>query len=916
MKRLFLTAAMAVFTIAVFAQNHSTEPCMADKITADLALSDPAYAQALQQEHDQALSNMANASANGNRVVYTIPIVFHVVYNTVNENVPDSYIYDQLETLNNDFRRRNADTTYPRSLFAHLGEDVEIEFCLAKRDPDNNSVVGITRTATSKVDWNSDTETNRMKQTQFGGKDPWDTENYLNVWIVDLAVNQSSGGTTAGYAYLGNSGIHGSSIDGIVLDYSIGFGPQNRSLTHEVGHYLGLRHTWGNNQSCGSDDGFNDTPDTDGPKFGCNLNSASCGSTDMIENYMDYADCSNMFTGEQVQYMKYVLQNFRSSLLSSDGCNAYPNAGYTTRFTNVCTGSFVAFEDTTFNDPDTWLWSFPGGSPSSSTQQNPVVYYDTPGTYDVTLQVSNQYGLDIDSKTSYLTVGLGGTTLVMEEDFEAPLSGWTILNPDNSITWSSVNVSGNNGNRAMGIGLYNYTGNGQRDAIVTPTIDLSSVTSTNLKLDYAYRQYDQSNNDSLIIYVSTNGGATYPNKLFANGGTDLASNGVIPSIFIPAEEQDWCSSSCLDIDLSAFDGETNVKIKIESYNGYGNNIYVDNLLLTGACTANAVNTQAPVAMFSSSTDAGCGTTEVTFTDESLYGATSWEWIFAGANPPQSSDTNPTVTYFTPGTYDVVLTVHNANGTDTRTITDAITISTELQVNVDSIKPACYGSANGDVMVDVNGGTPNYSYLWSNGSTNAVLTDVEGGDHTVTITDVNGCEATEQAFVYQVQGVQLQYVTTGDVRDSDGLPNGSIDLSIAAGTGVAPYTYQWSTGATSANLSGLEGGEYTVTVTDATGCDDVETITIASFVGIDENSIANRLLSVYPNPVSNVLNIELTDADVRNTVLTIYNITGKLMLQQQVDNKLISTDLSSWSSGAYLIHLTDGNSVTTQRIVKQ
>lgn len=915
MKRLLLTAAIAASVCFVFAQNQNIEPCAADKISAELALNDAAYARALNNDHLQALSNMSTASGSGNRVVYSIPIVFHVVYNTPSENVPDEYIYDQLETLNNDFRRRNGDTTYPRSLFSYLGDDVEIEFCLAKRDPDNNSVIGITRTATTKADWNSDTETNRMKQNQYGGIDPWDPSSYLNVWIVDLAVNQSSGGTTAGYAYLGNSGVHGSSIDGIVLDYSIGFGSQNRSLTHEVGHYLGLKHTWGNSQSCNSDDGFGDTPYTDGPKFGCNLNSATCNSTDMVENYMDYADCSNMFTVEQVQYMRYVLLNFRASLLNSDGCNAYPNAGFTTQFTNVCTGSFVAFEDTTFNDPDTWLWSFPGGSPSSSTQQNPVVYYDTPGTYNVTLQVSNLYGLDIDSKVSYLTVGIGGTTLVMEEDFEDPLTGWAILNPDNSTTWSAVNVSGNTGSRAMGIGLYNYTVVGERDALVTPTIDLSSVTNTNFKLDYAYRQYEASNNDSLIIYLSTNGGATYPNVVFADGGASLASSGVIPSIFTPAEAQDWCSTACLDIDLSAFDGETNVKIKIESYNGYGNNLFVDNLLITGACTANAVNTQAPVALFSSSADAGCGATEISFTDESLYGATSWEWIFAGANPPQSSDTNPTVTYFSPGTYDVTLTVHNANGSSTKVIADAITISTELQLGVDSVKPACFGSANGNVTLALNGGTPSYTYNWSDGSTGAELTAVEGGDYTVTVTDINGCEVSGQVNIYQVQGVQAQYVTSGDVRASDGTPNGSIDLTIASGTGVAPYTYAWSNGATSANLNGLEGGEYTVTVTDASGCQDVETINIVSFVGIDENSIGAKLLNIYPNPVTSTLNIELSDAELNNTVLTIYNMTGELMLKAEVHNKLISTDLSGWSSGTYLIHLTDGNSVVTKRIVK-
>lgn len=923
MSRLFFGIIILLGSICLSAQVY-VSPCLTDEVTARLKAANPGYAHALQHDHDALLQQMQQGgNSGGQRVVYTIPVVFHVLYNNSTQNVPNSAIYAQLETLNKDFRRRNADTSTPRALFNSVGDDVEIEFCLAKRDPLNNSVVGITRKFSNQAEWNPDSETNAMKSATTGGTPAWNTNDYLNVWIVNLS--SSSGGSTAGYAYLGNSGIHGSSIDGIVLDYSIGFGGGSRTLTHEVGHYLGLRHTWGNNASCNSDDGFADTPNSSGPKFGCDLNSASCNSTDMIENYMDYANCSNMFTVQQAQFMRSVLTNFRTSLLSSDGCTAYPNTGFTTQFTNVCTGSTVQFKDTTFNDPATWQWTFPGGTPATSTLQNPAVYYPTPGTYSVTLRTSNAYGLDEEVAANYITVGTGGTSLVMEEDFENGLNGWAIVNPDNSIGWAYSTFSGNGSTQGIGINLFNYSTVGERDAILSPLFDLSTVSSATFELDYAYRQYNATDNDSLIVYVSTDGGATYPNRVYAQGGSQLAVDAPVNNNFVPAESFDWCRTACLSADLSAFAGMANVRLKIESYNDYGNNIYIDNALVFGACLAPVINSNPPQAEFTQSATGGCGLTSIQFTDESLYGATGWQWSFPGGNPPQSAQQNPVVSYAQPGNYTVSLTAFNANGNDGIVKTGVITVVDELLVNTALITSACEGSANGQASVSVNGGAPGYSFLWSNGGTDSLQSGLSGGVQTVTVTDQLGCEQMAQVTITESTAMNLQYDLAADVSSGIGTPTGYVNITVKSGTGTPPYTYTWSTGGTQAALEELVGGEYSVTVEDATGCLAFTTITvpavdtITATTGMLTNETEKIAIRVYPNPAQEVVTLEV-DAPVDASInLQIVDLMGRVVWSNtpSLTPRIMSIDLDEVENGLYLISgVISGNRIQQKLIVNK
>lgn len=254
----------------------------------------------------------------------TIPVVVHVVWNTPSENVPDATIQAMVATMNADFQGTNPDFNSVRPAFTGVRGVPGITFCLATVDPNGNATTGITRTQTSDTWFDPDTETNDMKAPPTG-RSPWDPDSYLNIWICDISSGLGGGLVTTGYAYLPVGGVVGSNIDGLVIDAVYGVGAGSRTASHETGHYLGLQHPWGSNGGCVDDDGFADTPFTDGPTFPCfPTNQTNCGVLTQYENFMDYADCSCMFTLEQSAAMTGILTGVRSSLLSSAGCGTIP----------------------------------------------------------------------------------------------------------------------------------------------------------------------------------------------------------------------------------------------------------------------------------------------------------------------------------------------------------------------------------------------------------------------------------------------------------------------------------------------------------------------------------------------------------------------------------------------------------------
>ncbi len=348
--------------------------------------------------------------------VVTIPVVVHVIHSGESigsgTNISDAQIESQIEILTEDFRRQNADTTNTPVAFQSVAADSKIEFQLATLDPDGLPTSGITRTVTGSAPFNPDFD--NMKSSATGGVDIWDRDRYLNIWVCDM----------------GSSGVQGfaqfpggdASTDGIVLDYRyVGTGGTTshpydlgRPGTHEVGHWLGLYHTWGDGD-CDDDDGHTDTPNCDGEFYAdvdnsCNGPGEQCtGAGDrMIQNYMDYADdgCMNLFTQQQADKMRTVLDGFRLPLQSSNGLGdgtEVPYTNFTSNKTEVIVGGDVEFFSLAAG-ATSWHWTFAGGTPSSSSDEDPIVTYNSVGTYDVTLVATNANGDSTLTITDYIEV--------------------------------------------------------------------------------------------------------------------------------------------------------------------------------------------------------------------------------------------------------------------------------------------------------------------------------------------------------------------------------------------------------------------------------------------------------------------------------------------------------------------------------
>lgn len=357
----------------------------------------------------------------------SIPIIVHVVHNGEpigsGTNLSQAQVMAQIEVLNEDFRRKFGTRGYNDD---PAGADIEIEFCLSSVDENGNmmSEPGIDRHNGNQDDWSRDEIENKLKPNTY-----WDPNKFYNIWTVKFAAADAN---LLGYAqFPDQSGLAGlqeqggpASTDGVVVryqsfgstdkgDFPVMQAPYNkgRTLTHETGHWLGLRHIWGDG-NC-AEDFVSDTPPAAGPSSGCPVGRISCGGVNMVQNYMDYSEdaCMNIFTNGQKNRMLAVMEVSprRKTLLQNNLCNPavadVPVADFTLeRQQCILLGSEVVFTDLSSNFPNTWLWTFEGGDPNTSTEKNPQVTYNTQGVFDVTLIVANELGSDTLTLPDYVVV--------------------------------------------------------------------------------------------------------------------------------------------------------------------------------------------------------------------------------------------------------------------------------------------------------------------------------------------------------------------------------------------------------------------------------------------------------------------------------------------------------------------------------
>ncbi len=337
--------------------------------------------------------------------IATLPVIIHIIHQGSeigkDDNLPESSVFSQLEVLQEDFRRIPGTFGFNDH---PSGADTEIEFCLAQLDPEGLPMEepGIHRINALDRNWTSPPYTTSYIDSLIKPQTIWDPQRYVNIWVLDLEDFRGLAQFPDSSGLVGLDVVNGvDSTDGIVIDLEEwGKFAQNsgRTVTHEMGHFLGLNHTWGNSNDCEVDDGCDDTPFSDGPTLFCDVGKTTCGSLDMIENYMDLTvgSCQNIFTQCQKTRMRTVLLRSprRKSLTYSPVCKVpfdAPQALFTFSFlqTDGCSNQ-LQFYDQSENDPFEWAWDF--GNGMTSTEPDPLIKYETPGVYNVTLEVSNFQG--------------------------------------------------------------------------------------------------------------------------------------------------------------------------------------------------------------------------------------------------------------------------------------------------------------------------------------------------------------------------------------------------------------------------------------------------------------------------------------------------------------------------------------------
>ena len=305
--------------------------CGTMEVLAAQLAADPALAQrmaAIEHQTQQLLANPALNRSTAGTVI--IPVVVHVLYNTAAQNISDAQVQSQIAVLNEDYRKLNADASKTPGIYAGLAADVNVQFVLAQRDPSGLATTGIIHKSTKTASWSTN---DAVKNSKRGGDNAWDATKYLNLWACNL------GQGLLGYAqFPGGS----ASTDGVVILYSA-FGSKakyaagtysasydlGRTATHEVGHWLNLRHIWGDDSgACTGSDQVADTPNQGAENYGCPaFPHVSCSNSgDMSMNYMDYTDdaCMYMFSAGQSTRMNalFAAGGARVGLLTSTGGTA------------------------------------------------------------------------------------------------------------------------------------------------------------------------------------------------------------------------------------------------------------------------------------------------------------------------------------------------------------------------------------------------------------------------------------------------------------------------------------------------------------------------------------------------------------------------------------------------------------------
>ncbi|MEI7964860.1 MAG: PKD domain-containing protein [Chitinophagaceae bacterium] len=412
--------------------------------------------------------------------------------------------------------------------------------------------------------------------------------------------------------------------------------------------------------------------------------------------------------------------------------NFPPVSNFSANKTYICPGQSIQYTDESDGNNLTYAWTFSGGTPAVSTAQNPLVSYSAAGIYSVSLTVTNSNGSQVKTKSNYVVVGTGTPQLITEgfQGVTYPPLAWTLQDAGNDgLNWYRSNLAGGFGNSSKSIAFDNYNNDtqGNKDQIRVPVLDMRGFSSARLTFDVAYAPYSTNSYlDSLLIGVSSDCGANFT-YLYTKFGTSLATAPVnTGSTFVPTASQ-WRTDT---IFLNNYLTNSNLLIAFENRGQFGQQLFIDNINLQ-------LN---PLAKFTALDSAGCMGTVIRYTDQSTGLVNSWSWTFAGGTPASSNLQNPTVSYASPGTFDVSLVVSNGSGTQTKTKSAFIKIypaPTPVITNASNNLLSCSSAV---------------TYQWYNenvlmaGMVQQTYQALKNGNYSVKVTDANGCAGSSAPFI--------------------------------------------------------------------------------------------------------------------------------------------------------------------------
>ncbi len=533
----------------------------------------------------------ARSGGGGDQEIYLIPVVFHIIHDGGIENISDEQVHDAMRILNRDFALENEDVEDVVEEFSDLPADIGVKFRLAQRDPFGNCTNGIIRVESPLTDEGG----SEMKSLSI-----WPRDEYLNVWVCRDA------GGAAGYTFVPSSvnGNFGLSNDGIVLLHnytgSIGTSNENRSrtLTHEVGHWINLRHLWGPTNepglasNCDVDDGVNDTPFSVG-WTSCVLAGESCGSLDNVQNYMEYSYCSNMFTEGQRLRMRAALNSgtadrnelWQQSNLEATGVLEDPIlcfADFRSDLTSTCTGTEIQFEDLSYNEPSNWEWNFGDGTQISGADlAEPVHIYEEPGEYTVTLTVTDGESEISVTKEQFISVQPSNFLGVpFEESFEEQIDlitdgdKWTTVGEDATENWRLYDGGGFTGDQCVRIRNNNNVIDDEDD-LISSTMDFTGATEILINYKWAFVTKEEETDDRLRVYISNDCGLTWQQRKLHRGFTDLPSAEARNNQFAPTSQDEW-NENTIVVDNDDYFGPS-FMVRFNFQNFGGNNLYLDDI---------------------------------------------------------------------------------------------------------------------------------------------------------------------------------------------------------------------------------------------------------------------------------------------------------------------------------------------------